>query len=499
MNETRIHKQIKILLLFCAITLNCCIGTMSVDAAISNEWEYDVCSESIDKLAYGKGKFVGISYDGYGMFSEDGYDWKKGQYIGNVEQLRYCGDYFYTYGGYSPCYISADGIHWNRITVGAESEIIEEICYYSGTYYAFVNQMIYGAAGANMGWVSYMYTSDDGVQWHYQIMDKGATHAKSIVGKNDLLTFGKQNVEYYDNQCFLWTGKDWKCVGQIADEYYNIVDGVYGNSGFVAVDDAGIIYASSDGQNWRKENSQSTVGFSKVIYGKNHYIAYNNNGELFIKNATDSTNAVWKKMELNTSICDIAYGDGKILVSSYDYGIMVNEAGGSANAYLSDVKFTNGKLADEFACGKFSYEVRVPQKVSELEIQPILMENGGKILLGKDDVEKEIPSGKMSYITIEDDVDSFYLKVVAENGVTYKKYFFDIQKNEQYFIEAESVTGGTVYGGGYGEVGEKIELSAKASEGYKFIYGQTPGAMRHTCHNCGHRCGRPRYYSTRGD
>lgn len=442
---------------------------MPVNAAINNEREYDVCDETISRLAYGKEKFVGITLDGYGMSSEDGYDWNRGMYIGSgIEKLTYCGDYFYAYGSYCECYVSADGIKWNRIKIGDEYSSVEEICYYSGEYYAFVNQMVFGAGGLNLGWVSYIYSSDDGVKWHYEFTDRGATHGISIVGKNVWLTFGKQDLDACENKSFLWNGREWEYIHQIAGEYCNLTDGVYGNGGFVAVDDSGKIYVSGDGQSWKQENNESTAGFCKVIYGKNHYFAYNTNGELFFKNAIDSTNMVWKKMVLNTDIYDITYGEGKIIVSSYDYGIMVNEVGHSANAFLSNVAFKDAKLLDIFEFGKYSYQVRIPQNLSNLSVAPTLLEAGGTVYLGMEGVEKEIPSAKMTCINLKEDEETFYLKVVAENGVTYKKYFFEIQRTEQYFIEAESVTGGTVYGSAYGEIDEKIELSAVPLDGYVF-------------------------------
>lgn len=464
MKHKESRRLIKILVFIVVMFFSCGLEGMSVEAAIKNEWESVDCEDSVSRLAYGKGRFVGISDDGYTMYSEDGYDWIKGQNIGTVGNLIYCGDYFFIYSTSDSSYISADGISWKSIHIGGEYDSIQGICYYNGTYYAFVNEMLYGGAGLNLGWISYIYASDDGVQWNYKMMDKGATHEVSVVGNDKWITFGKQNVEQYSNACFRWTGFAWEYVAKIG----GIVDGVYGNSGFAVVSSGGNIYASKDGQSWSLEANIGTSGDYKIIYGKNHYIACNEGGELFVKNATDSTNTTWRTMDLDTYTYDIAYGEGKILVSTYSNGLMVNETGAGANAYLSDLQFINGKLSENFTQGKLNYQLKIPHSVSKLGIVPTLAESGGKILLGKDGTEEEISSDKTTYLAIGDDEESFYLKVIAENGVTYKKYSFEVERNEQYLIEAESTMGGTVYGGGYGECGEEIALSAVPAAGYEF-------------------------------
>lgn len=467
MEQREIGKWTKILLICLNIILCCSINSISADAAISNNWEVDMCEENICKLAYGNGKFVGITYDGFGIVSEDGYEWIKGQNIGDMEKLIFCGKYFYAYGYDSSCYLSADGIVWEYISIGQE-EKLDNICYYEGVYYAFTSMMVLGGAGYNRGWVTYLYTSDDGVQWKYQKMEKGITHTNSIIGKNMWLTFGKKDVDYYCNQVFLWNNYEWKELGQLTDIYNSLVDGVYGNGGFVVVDTVGNIYTSTNGQNWELENSKSKEPFYKIIYGKNHYIAYNGSGELFVKNVADSTNKVWKTMELGTNISDIAYGEGKLLVCSNDYGLMINEMGCSANAYLSNVEFMNGNLTETFQYNKYLYKLCIPQEVSQIKITPSIMEIGGSLLLGIDGVEQGISAEETLDINVKKDTENFYLKVIAENGVTYKKYFFDIQWQEKYCIQAQKVNGGTVYGGGYGAAGDVIELSASPLEGYVF-------------------------------
>ena len=65
MKHKESRRLIKILVFIVVMFFSCGLEGMSVEAAIKNEWESVDCEDSVSRLAYGKGRFVGISDDGY--------------------------------------------------------------------------------------------------------------------------------------------------------------------------------------------------------------------------------------------------------------------------------------------------------------------------------------------------------------------------------------------------------------------------------------------------
>lgn len=225
------------------------------------EWEYlnfGYDTDDIDKLAFGKGKFVGTGYNGWTYHSQNGTDWTRGSGLDsddNYLSLCYGNDVFVC-GGSSKIYRSEDGASWNLAEtmscgpmVFTGSEFV--MAYVSSTY-------------------AEVFKSSDGRDWvRIGTTPTAGSHVASIAYGNGRLVFvGEDGLA----KCSTNGGASWTAMsGLRADIYYNSV--AFGNGKFVCVGDGGSTAYSTNGTSWTSGTGLDTSkDYNDIVYGKDRFV-----------------------------------------------------------------------------------------------------------------------------------------------------------------------------------------------------------------------------------
>jgi len=231
-------------------------------------------SDDLTAVAYGKGTYVAVSYQGDIITSFDGASWSaQTNYAptpGSLNGIAYGNGTFVGVGAQAWTVTSTDDGNWSSTNTTATDVDLSAVAFGAGRFVAI------GASGL-------IITSANGSHW--AVADSGTT------SDLDAITWANgQFVITGDSDATSLTstdGTNWTVGGNGLSDY---TDGVCGGNGlFVAADWYGNLYTSSDGLNWVQQ-AASGVRLLSASFWDGLFVAVGQNGMLLVSpNGTNWT------------------------------------------------------------------------------------------------------------------------------------------------------------------------------------------------------------------
>ena len=208
-------------------------------------------------IAYGNGKYVAISSDGYATTSTNGSAWTSPNLVSpNPLYNIIFADGKFVAVGYKTVMYSTNGDTWTTVKATVFSS-------------AYLSKIAYGNGIFVVCDGSYSYTSTDLTHWE----------AKTYIGTTSIRTLA------YGNGRFIVTGNVGFCASSEDGQTWTKLNtnlgnvsadrGVYGNGKFVIWTN-GKIYTSVDGANWTEITiTPPTVGYlyvNDLVYSKSRFV-----------------------------------------------------------------------------------------------------------------------------------------------------------------------------------------------------------------------------------
>lgn len=359
-------------------------------------------TDTIDRIGYGDGKFVAVSWTNSGSkfaSSADALNWVSGNSLpGWVRSIAYGNGQFVAVGDDSQnrsaqIFTSADGVNWVKRESGTPG-LLADVLYDGSQFLAVgcaphgscagtvvtsadgvswvqsnsgVPESVGGLTGIGYGNGQYValggygliVTSDDGVNWFNPLQDEPLEMSGSLssvgYGNGRFVAVGSLS----DYSTFFVTSVDGVSWDQtkmdtLKGSTYGIA---YGNGLFVAVagafgtssglDTEGAIATSADGMNWVKRFSEENAGAlsSAVAYGNGQFVVPKSGGTV-----TSSDGIHWTAHKSATVgyVSRIAYGNGQFVAADSSNG---------SSAILTSADGTN--WVQHLSPGKIGYSTRI--------------------------------------------------------------------------------------------------------------------------------------------
>lgn len=226
--------------------------TSSTDG--ENWYSQRIGTNKWNAVAYGNGRFMVVGENGYVTSSIDGVNWSAPTQP-NADRaynaLTFGDDKFVALSG-SYSFISTNGLTWDSFEHIGQINSSYDIVYGNGKF------VLIGQRGEDAA-IS-ISTDTDAVKWHYETILIGLNPYKYI-------TYG--NGKFVLIGGFYWgtstDGEIWNKGSLYVPNnppYLNDVD--FGNGCFVAGGDGGVIYISTDGENWEQIDSNVTERINAI-------------------------------------------------------------------------------------------------------------------------------------------------------------------------------------------------------------------------------------------
>lgn len=243
---------------------------------------------------------IGWSYaDSEYLYSNKPGEWKRMKFpkeFRTVYYVTHLNNKFYAFTT-SGIINSKDGVKWSDFT--SEKTLIKYAAYNGKTFVGqntFKN--VYGSSEEAL------HYSKDGTKWNKIIIKSGGK--KYNISANKLIWNGKQFVTvggyiYTEDNSSMREkmigvsadGVNWKIHKKDIPQFY---DGVYGGGKYITVDEAGLVYYSTNGLDYSKSKVSTTQSISTVLWDGNRFLAGGKSGVILtttIKNKTIPPQSIW--------------------------------------------------------------------------------------------------------------------------------------------------------------------------------------------------------------
>ncbi len=262
------------------------------------EWTYSEIPPNVrvSALAFGNGKFVGVSDDstGVSVSSVDGVSWTVNTLPVNCKlyELSFGGGRFVAVGDKGGILVTTNGENWEVRSPGSPINLRA----------AAQGNNIYVVVG-NEGLV---LRTTNGVDWSQQGVPTTANLRSVTFGGGQFMAVGDAStngaVVLISRDGARWSGQE----VFLGDSFYGVT---YGQGVYVAVGLNGIIATSIDGVTWAKQNSRTGARLNAISFNGNAFVAAGTGGTVVV-----SSNAVeWTVHTLGTYdfLQGVAYGNGQ--------------------------------------------------------------------------------------------------------------------------------------------------------------------------------------------
>lgn len=164
---------------------------------------------------------------------------------------------------------SPDGVSWSYHTQPITSTpVMYDVTWGNGEFVGV------GTAGPNGGTAA-IIASSDGINWTAPIpAGSGARPVLCVTYGNGLFVAAGEEISFVSTDGLNWT------QGNDPSPGHTLTGIAYGNGLFAAVGDTGEIVVSSNGTNWFKQNSPTTIYFQGITYGNGLFVAVGQNGSI---------------------------------------------------------------------------------------------------------------------------------------------------------------------------------------------------------------------------
>jgi hypothetical protein len=239
-----------------------CTASTAATALVSTDgvnWVKRPTVIAVAQVAYGNGRFIGISTVGTCAYSFDGITWVQGTNLpASFLSISYLNGNFLVYrdaGGSGTIYVTTNGINWNTVASGTIPET--NMVYGNGTIVVSATPT-YNASG---------YSKDGGFTWSNVTVSGGSGLA---FGNNIFVSMPASGSTSYRTSPdgITWTTRTFPAAlnWQVAPGSSCIA---FGNGVFLAVSSTSgtSAYSSPDGINWTARVLPSTRTWYSVTYG----------------------------------------------------------------------------------------------------------------------------------------------------------------------------------------------------------------------------------------
>lgn len=218
--------------------------------------------------AYGNGYFVAAGYPSKGVYSTDGTTWSSMPFPSSI----------------------STSIYW------------ESIAYGNGSFVAV-------GCGSSTKTSTYLY-STSGKSWSSSTLPSSLYWNIVVYGNGRFVVFARESntVAYSNNNSYL----TWKTSNLPSAPSYKIVCATYGNDKFVAIDNNGFVYYSTDGIEWKKTEIP-ILNYSKwngIAYGGGKFVAVSETAGF---SAYSLDGVTWGKASIPLQypkLYNVVFGDG---------------------------------------------------------------------------------------------------------------------------------------------------------------------------------------------
>ena len=272
--------------------------------------------------AEGKRGFLVVG-EGNVAFSADGENWATAS-VGDVylESATEFDEKYLAVGRKAAVLISADGVHWNPVDLGDIKNDLLNVEYFP----EHRRLIAVGRSGV-------VLLSTDAFNWE-KVTDWGPSCAvcdyRGITyGSAGFIAVGGAHITSTRVNVVMKSpdGFAWERISTPTSYPFNAV--TYGNGMYIAIDDSGKIFTSTDGFDWRKANLSldgQRVTRIRYIQEKDVFALTGTKG--LIAFMAKSADVIESMSNLGTfHITDIAYGNGKFVAVTEDARILVSDNG----------------------------------------------------------------------------------------------------------------------------------------------------------------------------
>ena len=379
----------------------------STEAFCQTKWEWRnplPQGNQLLSVAFGKGVFVAVGWDGSILYSKNAVEWNKSgnSYAKSLNSVVFGTD-FVIVGNEGTILFSSDGISWNTIKPDTIFSF-SEVTYRNGTYAAFgksaSDPMFFSCDGKQWN-KKYNYWTDkslDTIHWRSSPLPSAALQHTPVAFGNGIYVGVGCWAEYsISTDGFRWTKHEYKgfhCPYAIT----------FGNGIFVAAGSDGELHTSPDGLNWQKHDPLCPAEIMSLAYGQNKFVAVAWTGEIFTsengikwtRRTAGPTNYM-KSLSFNGKRFVLTGGDWQydgISLTSLD-GIKWEQAHLNSKAHINAliwnnrdfVAFTNGDKSDTTTSVFFSKDA-IKWKKSPFDISGFIRSaafgNGQYVGVGKE-------------------------------------------------------------------------------------------------------------------
>ena len=244
-------------------------------SADSESWNPAFADDSgsyLEGLVWDGSQFVGMNTFGALLTSPDGENWTQSESAvvpGRIERFRRLGDLSWAVGASGLIASSADLLSWNQIQEGDARFL--DVAFGNGVY------VVSGIANDNSEGV--VYSSSDGVSW---TMRDTTLEAENGVRLNTVAHANGAFVVLGQGYVLLTSadGVNWTSAGVQGQTPFNcaklgVIDGQ-----FVAPDLNGVVYTSTDGTAWVRNQARTTRAFHDIAVTDDRTVAVGSNGTI---------------------------------------------------------------------------------------------------------------------------------------------------------------------------------------------------------------------------
>lgn len=241
-----------------------------------------------------------------------------------------------SYQGMMRVLTSTDGYSWTRPEKYKLRNNLFDVCVVDSTYYA-------------VGTDSLIVTSQDRVNWEYNIPEKHLCFSEIIYANNCFVAVGEGGLLSTSTD-----GINWVC--KITGTYQPIKDIAYGNDRFVAVGYTStytdtqciIISSDDDGISWNTLYRSGATYLWGITYGDGMFISCGSNTNTYytglILTSTTGIGFSNSGYEFRGSFYDVAYGNGTYVVTGrYDANNAITFISSSDNGDSWDFNYGYGQ------------------------------------------------------------------------------------------------------------------------------------------------------------
>lgn len=240
------------------------------------------------KLAYGDGKFVTVinSMGFSSTYSTDGISWGwdhtvNGEFSGGASAICYGGDKFVVLSTHDQALYSYDGINWEMTTVPVEA-LYNSVTYGNGVYIGICQGSVDDDLLDNADVKTAIY-STDGINWQEIMLPTAQKWVDVCYGDNGFVAISVQGEVAYSVDGIEWESYDLPVTAIMAFAV------THGDGKFVSVSPSYVAY-STDGVSWRMTNTSVSDLINQVCYGNGIFVAVGSETVMYSSNGKWWTN-----------------------------------------------------------------------------------------------------------------------------------------------------------------------------------------------------------------